>query len=45
MGISHNEYKRAVIRGEITVIRQGSIGTPTLIDSNSQYLLQNQNKQ
>lgn len=45
MGISHNEYKRAVNRGEIIVIRRGSMGTPTLIDSNSRYLLQYQNKQ
>lgn len=44
MGISHNEYKRAVIRGEITVIRRGSMGIPTLIDSNSRYFLQYQNK-
>ena len=39
MGISYEEYRRAVLRGGITVVRRGRKDTPSLIDANSRYIL------
>lgn len=47
MGITHAEYRNAVISGKINLVRRGGRGVPSLIEANSKYLLhqgkQNQN--
>lgn len=39
MGISYNEYRNAAMSGHIIVVRRGDRNFPTLIDTNSPYLL------
>ena len=37
-GIPYEQIKKAIVRGQITVIRKGCKGQPTLLDANSPYL-------
>ena len=38
-GITYEQYRKAVLRGQIIVLRKGIFGTSTLVDANSPYLL------